>query len=170
MSGFENIRREENVSGQDEVWRMKGSDRQYGLFDMNSLNPVPELKRAMNVAARKCGLSREEIVERLNELAALEGLRTRGKDGKLTLAVLDKWLAPESDQVIGLKWLPGYCKVVGSLSPVAALVKPLGSAVINGADRILLEAAKIQLQEKAARKKSRRLMEQYQEMMGESGL
>lgn len=45
--------------------------RQPSLFGERSLNPVAETKRAMNLAAKECGLSRPELVERLNGLIAL---------------------------------------------------------------------------------------------------
>jgi hypothetical protein len=138
--------------------------RQLSLFGGKSLNPVGEVKRAMALAARECGLSRAVLVDEMNDLVRLEGLRTKGKDGLVTEAMLDKWLAPEArDYVIPLRFLPVFCRVAGSLAPLAALAAGLGAAVIGEADQVLLALARAQQEEKAAARRRRRLAEEYEE-------
>lgn len=140
-------------------------EKQPSLFGEKSLNPGPELKRAMSLAARKSGLSRGQIAERMTVLLVVEGLRTRGKNGEVTEAMIDKWLAPESLDV-----LPNYlllllfCKVVGSLAPLQPLAGPLGGRVVGPAEVIVLDFGLAQMEEKKARKRTRRLAEQIDEM------
>jgi len=120
-----------------------GLDRQMALFGIKALNPVGDLKREMGLAAKKSGLSRQEICDRMNILIQVEGLRTKGKDGLVTLAMLDKWLAPEAlESIIPLKLLPVFCRVVGSLAPLQALAGPVGGMVIGGLEVVLLEMAR----------------------------
>ena len=139
--------------------------RQPSLFGERSLNPVAEMKRAMNLAAKECGLSRPELVDRLNGLIALEGLRTKGKGGLVTEAVLAKWLAPEDvSQVIPVKLLAAFCRAAGSLGPLAALAAPVDAWVIGKPDQVLLEMARAQVAEQDAARRKRRLAEQYKEI------
>jgi hypothetical protein len=131
-----------------------------------SLNPVSELKAALNRAARGSGLSRAQVVDKLNVLIQMENLRTRGKDGLVTEAMLDKWLAPGAlDEMPPVKLLPIVCAALESLEPLAALARPLGAAVIGEGEQLLLEMARAQLEEKRAAKRRRRLAEQVEEII-----
>ena len=69
---------------------------QPGLFDRApSLNVLREMKAAMAAAADGCGLSREGLCERMNELADRYGVRlVKGTGQHLTMATLEKWLNP----------------------------------------------------------------------------
>lgn len=141
-------------------------DKQLSLFGVKSLNPVAELKREMALAARRCGMTRPQIVDRMNVLIGIERLRTRGKDGLVTEAMLDKWLAADSlDSVTPIKLMPIFCRVTGSLTPLATLARPLGAEVIGPEDIILLEMARAQVAKKKAARKERRKMEQYEELV-----
>ncbi len=139
-------------------------ERQRSLFGAKSLNPVADLKLAMNRAARECGLSRAQLAERLNGLIAMSGLRTKGRDGLVTEAMLDKWLSQDPDGVIPLKLLPAFCAAADSLAPLQALAGPVGGLVIGPAEQLLLEMARAQMTEKEAARKRRRLEEQYREV------
>lgn len=141
------------------------SDRQLPLFGSKSLNPIIDLKREMALAARNCHLSRLELVDRMNALIEIERLRTKGKDGKVTGAMMDKWLAVEStDSVISLKLLPIFCRATGSLGPLRALAAPVGAAVIDQADQVLLKMARARVIRKDAARSERILEEQYKEL------
>lgn len=48
--------------------------RQLSLFENQVPDVEPLLKAAMNRAAKRCGLSREQIVDRMNEIAGMGGL------------------------------------------------------------------------------------------------
>lgn len=142
-----------------------GRDKQMELFGEKSLNPTAELKRAMSLALKESGLTREEAAERLNAIILLERLRTRGKDGRVTLDILNKWLAPEAtDQVIPVKLLPAFCRAVGSLKPLQALAAPLGGLVIGAGEQALLHMAQAVVAEKDARRRRLLYEEKYREM------
>jgi hypothetical protein len=132
--------------------------------DEQSYCDFREIKRAMRIAAKNCALSREQIVDAMNEIISLEGLRTRGRDGKLTKAILDKWLAPEAEDVIPLKLLAAFCRITNSLSPLQTLAAPLGAKVIGQAEQLLLEFGRAQVNEREARRRKRRLSEEYEEL------
>lgn len=151
--------------GKDMAGNHNRINRQLALFGSRSLNPVGELKRELALAAKSSGLSRPQIVDQINTLIGIERLRTKGKDGLVTLAMLDKWLAAEAtESVIPLKLLPTFCRVTDSLGPLQALAAPLEAAVIGPAERILLEMAQAQETRKQAARKERRLAEQYEEL------
>lgn len=142
------------------------ADRQLSLFGTRSLNPVPELKREMAMAAKSCGLSRPQIVDQMNILIGIERLRTKGKDGLVTLAMLDKWIAAEAtDSVIPLKLLPTFMRVTQSLGPLQAQATPVEATVIGTPDRLLLEMARAREIKKKATRKERRLAEQYEDLV-----
>jgi hypothetical protein len=123
---------------------------------------VPALKRALNLAVRESGLSRAQVADRLNEVLALEGLRTRGREGAVSLALLEKWLAPgDQAAVMPAKFLPAFCRVTGSLLPLMALARPLGAEVIGPEDQVLLELARALMAERQAARRRRRLEEEW---------
>ncbi len=140
-------------------------EKQQSLFGAMSLNPVGELKRAMSLAVRKSGLTRAQIAERMTVLLAVEGLRTRGKNGVVNETMVDKWLAPEAlESYPNLTFLVVFCKAAGSLSPLQALAGPLGGRVIGPQEIVVLEFGLAQVEGKKIQRKSRRLAEQIEEM------
>ncbi len=126
-----------------------------------SLNPVPKLKASMRKALKQSALSREQVVEEMNRLASLEGLTTGGRSQKITLALLEKWVAGSAqNQVIPLKFLPIFCKVMGDITPLIVLAKCLGCEVILEEDQKLLLWAKIEREKRRAAKRARKLAEE----------
>ncbi len=132
---------------------------QLNLFNQPSLNVVRPLKESMAEAAKSCGLSREELCDRMNELAARYGVRlVKGNSQRLNMATLEKWLNPEdSERVIGLKALPIFCAAVGSEEPVRILVAPLGYRIIGERDAKLLAWAEHYQAAKEARRKMKKI-------------
>ncbi len=117
---------------------------QQSLFEILTFNIVKPLKLAMVSAEKKSGLSREQIVDQMNDLAEQYGLRlTKGNGRNLTIDTLEKWLnSKDRGRVINIKALPVYCLVVGSNEPIAELIKPLGGMLIGQKDAKLLAWAK----------------------------
>ena len=134
---------------------------QPGLFDAPSLYIVADLKAAMNGAARECGLSREQILDRMNELGERYGIKlVNGNGRKLSLETLEKWLNPqETGRVIPLKSLPIFCAAVKDHSSIGVMARPLGLRVIGPKEIAQLEWAKANLKAKAARKRMKQLEE-----------
>jgi len=132
-------------------------------YGEKSLNPVPELKRAMSLALKESGLSRAELAERMNVLIVIERLRTRGKDGLVTEDMVNKWLAPEDQMAIPLKLVKIFGTVMGSPAPAQTLL-PEGCRAIGPAEILLLEYAQAQRAEVKARRRKVRLGEQIEEL------
>ena len=107
---------------------------QLGLFNqVPTLNVLRDLKTAMAKAADQCGLSREQLCDRINELAERYGVRmVKGTGPNLTMATFEKWLNPEDkERVIPAKALPVFCAAVGSIEPMQVLINPMGWRVID---------------------------------------
>lgn len=136
---------------------------QPGLFDRApSLNVLREMKAAMAAAADGCGLSRDALCERMNELADRYGVRlVKGTGQHLTMATLEKWLNPEDkERVIPAKGLPVFCAATGDVAPLQVLVAPIGGRLIDGEDVKLLEWAKAYHATRALKKRMRRIEEE----------
>jgi len=126
-----------------------------------SLDPTPRLKAAMKEALKNSPLSREEIVDEMNRLAAEEGITTNGRSQKITVTILDKWVAPAAKQhVIPLKYLPLFCKVTESLAPFQALIAPLAAQIISFDEAKLLEWAKLEIERRRLNKRVRQLAQE----------
>ncbi|OQX50296.1 hypothetical protein B5M47_03965 [candidate division CPR3 bacterium 4484_211] len=125
------------------------------LFSSPSLNPVSKVKAAIKQAIKGCGLSREQIVDEMNRLAKIENIHV-----KVSLSLLDKWVAQEATHIIPWKVLPIFCRVTGSILPLQALVAPLGATVITGKDLKLLEWAKVEIKRRELSRKTRQLLEE----------
>jgi hypothetical protein len=118
--------------------------RQMGLFEAPSLNIQFDLKCALSTSAKRSGLSREEILDKLNEMALRYGVRlVKGNGKKLTMATLDKWLNT-SDQTRNMPSgvIPLFCVVTQNMAPLQVMAVAMGGQVIDDEDRRLLEWAK----------------------------
>lgn len=120
--------------------------KQLQLWDQPGIDPTNRLKAAMREALHACALSREKVVNDMNALATLEGMTCGGKSQKVTEPLLDKWCAAGSTAyVIPPRYIPLFCKVVGSVLPLKALAGPVGAEVITGEDVKLLAWAKVEV-------------------------
>ena len=125
---------------------------QQSLFEIITYNIVKPLKLAMVSAEKSCGLSRDQIVDQMNDLAEQYGINLVKGRGGLTVDTLEKWLNPKDrSRVINIKALPVYCQVVGDNSAIAELIKPLGGMLIDQKDAKLLAWAKQYHRAKEAR-------------------
>jgi len=128
---------------------------QLELFHASSLNPTYEIKRQIRLAINNCGMSRDEITERMNKIAATEGMRRT-----VSKAALDNW-AKDSDpfRMPPVPWLTIFCHVVGSTGPFDAAVNPLGNQVIDYDDVKKLDWARAEIIKRRATKKARLALE-----------
>lgn len=115
-----------------------------------TLNVLRELKTAMAAAAKATGLSREELCDRINQVADRYGVRlVKGSGQHLSLDTLEKWLNHEDmERVIPAKGLPVFCAATGSIEPMQVLVAPLGWRVINDKQTKLLTLAELDMEVK----------------------
>jgi len=118
---------------------------QLSLFNMPTLNVLPSVKERMAAAAKGSGMSREQLCDRMNELADRYGVRLAGgRCRRLNLDTLEKWLNPNnSEHFPSIKALPVFCAATGDISPMQAMVDPLGGMVINDQDARLLQWARL---------------------------
>lgn len=119
----------------------------------------PSVKTSMRIAAKEDHRSREEIVDRMNELADAAGVSiTGGNAHQLSLATFEKWLSPTAtDQIPSLRALVVFCEVVGAVSPLSALAEPLGARVIDADQAAVLRVAEIEQEIKKLKKQKRML-------------
>jgi len=112
------------------------------------------VKVAMAKAIKLSPLSREQIVDEMNTLAA-----TCGSAQKVTLPILDKWVAPGAFAYhIPLRLLPIFCRVVGSNLPLEAYATAFVDArVIPEEDGRILEWGRAEIQVRMARKRQRQI-------------
>jgi hypothetical protein len=136
------------------------SPRQLTINECLALNPTDALKVAMNEAIKGSCLSREQIVDVMNRLAAAAGINHDGKNRHITPDILDKWCARGSiGHQIPVKYLPLFCQATGSLLPLEALASPL-AMVITGEDILLLKWAQIEKNRRSLTKESRRIAQE----------
>lgn len=134
--------------------RINSHDRQVKIFTQPSLNPTSKVKAAMREAVKECPLSREQIVDEMNRLANIDGVKV-----KISLALLDKWVAQSTPHIIPWKLLPIFCRVTGNILPIQALLAPLGADIIWDKDVRLLQWARVEIQKRAISKRARKLLE-----------
>lgn len=130
---------------------------QLNLFNGHSLNPVPQVKEAMRNAIKASGKSREQVVDEMNDLARIEGIKTGGRAQEISLGIFEKWLSQSADHLISWKLLPIFCHVVNSIDPLRSLVGVLSAKVLRAEEVPLLEWAKAEKQRRTLGKKIRRL-------------
>ena len=130
---------------------------QIPLFDRPTLNTVKSQKEAMNQAARRSNLSREQLVDRMNELAASYGIGL-ASNGSLTLDTFEKWINPNDlSRQMPMKGLPVFCAAVQDVSAINILAEPVGAMVIGPEDQNLLRWAKAYFKMRDARSEMRRI-------------
>lgn len=131
---------------------------QISLFDRPTLNIDTSFKKACAAAAAKCGLSRDQIVDAMNALAADYGIHLVKGGGKLTLPAFEKWLnGNDCERPMPLKAVAVFCAVVKSPEPIRAIAAPLGLMVAGAEDQQLLKWAKANLRAREARREMKRI-------------
>ena len=139
-----------------------GQYKQMELWENIISDPGPSMKASMNEAIKRCSLSREEIVDRINGLAQLVGITCNGRTQKVTLSLLDKWVAPGAKNYnIPIRLLPIFCKVVGSNLPLQAYSSFFEDArIISTEDHKKLEWAKAEINARNHRKNASKLAQE----------
>jgi hypothetical protein len=117
---------------------------QLKLFASPTLNVLRDVKTAMASAYKECGMSREELCDRMNDLADRYGVCLVGGRGqKLTMPTIEKWLNPEDrEHFPSIKALPVFCAVTNDIAPMRAMIEPLGWQIIGDQDARLLAWAR----------------------------
>lgn len=118
---------------------------QLTIRDQLNLDPTDLIKIAMQEALRECSLSRAQVVDDMNRLAELAGISTNGRAGKVTEAMLDKWVARGSKaHVIPTRYIRIFNIVPGSDHLSQAIPRP-STHVISEDDAKRLQWATAEL-------------------------
>ena len=121
------------------------------------------LKAAMNRAAAASPLSREQIVAKMNALSQAAGRRlTSGNAKSISLAVLEKWLSPESDQLPPARAVNVFMHVCG-VAPLEAWAAGHGCGIMTPKDKKLRDLAEKKLRIQRATAEARRLETELKE-------
>ncbi|MEN8134289.1 MAG: hypothetical protein ABFS18_01965 [Thermodesulfobacteriota bacterium] len=133
---------------------------QLDLFNRPSFNRLNhDIKAAMNEAVKKSGLSRDQVLDRINELALRFGVRLVGGSGKaLTMDTLAKWLnVEEESRVPSFNGLAVFCAAIECNEPLAVMARLLGGKLISDQDVNLLDWARAYHKAKNLKKEMREL-------------
>jgi hypothetical protein len=129
--------------------------RQMDLFAPESLDATLEIKRQIRLVLGASPLSRDQIADKMNELTAKEG-------GSRTIsrATLDSWVKDSNpDRMPGLFWLTILCRVLGTVAPFVAAVRPLGARVVGFQEILKLTWAEAELEKKRVSRRARLALE-----------
>jgi hypothetical protein len=139
---------------------------QLELFNDICFDVSHALKLAMKAAIRESKFSREQIVDRINSLAEIAGVRaTGGRSRAVTIAVLEKWLAPDSvEYQIPIRFLPLLCRAVESNLPLIIFSTAFsGVKIISDEDSKILDWAQAALELTRAKRRAKKLFEKIGE-------
>ena len=142
---------------------LMGDDSQAGRV-MHVAGLVPSVKAAMQraLAAVTPPLSREQLVDRMNEIAKQAGAKmTPDKSRLLTLPTLEKWLCPnDTEHVPSLVALEVFMLAVDGRAPLDVLASLHGYRLISPEQVKILEYGQAKLSAKRAGRAMRRLEEE----------
>ena len=133
---------------------------QLSLFEQPSLNVMARLKAAMREALKACTLSREQVAERMTEIARSEGIRFAGNSRAVSRAILDKWVGEGAQHIIPIPLVTIFCAVTNSILPMQVLASALSVSVISKEDTALLAWARAGVDKRKKVKQARKLAEQ----------
>lgn len=136
--------------------------KQLSLFNQPSLNINRALKEQMATSAKESQWSREQILDRMNDLAERYGVRLlRGNGTGLTMTTLEKWLNIEAmEHIPPVNSLVIFCASIDDARAMHVLMEPLGAEIIEEPDTKLLLWAKEYQRARKARQKMKRLEEE----------
>jgi len=135
--------------------------RQLSLYGP-SVNPINRLKAAMRQAIKECRWSRDEICDRMNSIAASDGLKS-GRADKISVALLDAWVADSKQgHLVSVSLLPAFCAVTKSLLPLKVLAGCVGADVVDAKESKILALAKLEIQSKRIAKQKRQLQREVE--------
>lgn len=126
------------------------------------------LKASMQRAVASCGLSRAQVVDRMNALASDSGVKlTTGNARLLSPATFDKWLNPaDREHLPSVLALEVFCLAVGSVQPLAQLLGLLGCGVMTAEDKRLRDYGHVCWETKRRRKAVRQLEMELEDDLG----
>jgi hypothetical protein len=139
--------------------RKASHENLFDRFQAHVPGLVATVKAAMRDSARHSELSREQILDRMNDIATAAGIRLNaGNASALGLATLDKWLNPaDREHVPGILAINVFCAAVGDHSALAVQLLAHGLEILTPEDLFARDYGRACLREKEARKLKRQL-------------
>ncbi len=139
-----------------------GRSEQLNLFSDVNVDPGPIVKSALAASIKQSPLSREEITDKMNEIAERSGISCNGSAQRVTLSVLDKWTAHSANKHhIPLRMLPIFCQSAGSNLVLEAYSRFFkGIRIIDEEDFQALRWARAELDLRKKKKLAKRLLEE----------
>lgn len=145
--------------------------QQLSLFDNSNSKAlqaggiVAAIKAAMAGAAKQSAFSREQVVDRMNDIAVTAGMRmTKGRSRTISLDTLEKWLSTEErEHVPSLIALHIFCLALNDTAPFHTWLATFGCDVMTPEDRRLRDYGRACIEDKARAKRKRKLEEKLLE-------
>lgn len=129
---------------------------QLPLFPDHNLNVVYEIKRQIRLTLSESRMSRDEVADEMNRLASRDNVNTR----HMNRDTLDGWCKDsETTRLPGLAGMVLFCRVMGTLAPIRAMLQVLGADVIGPDDAALLTWARAERDRRRASRRARLAME-----------
>jgi hypothetical protein len=139
---------------------MSGTGRQLDLPLGRQVDQQRPIKAAVARALKSCGLSREQVADRIN--AALEA---DGSPYRLAAATLDRWAAPSDTSHNIPAWLVvAFCRATTSRELVELQAEGLGLSLVGERERHLIALGEAQMQSTRLAKQRKRALEALEGM------
>lgn len=134
---------------------------QLNIFNHSGLHTtVRDIKESINAEVKASGKSRDQVLDRANELAKRHHVVMNGK-GELSKDLFEKWINPEDEsRVPSIRGLMVICAALETVKPLDVMAIPMGGRVIGPEEVKLLEWAKRYQQTRVLRKQMRKLEEE----------
>lgn len=127
---------------------------QFDLFTSKNFNPTGAIKEALREALKSSGLSRDQVAERMNELADKYGTpKGEGNSKGVTESTIEKWCARSATHMIPIRLIPIFCEATKSNRVVEVIAQAAGGLLVTGDDITLLKLARLERDAKTLRRK-----------------
>lgn len=144
---------------------------QLSLFDetsrklLSSVGFVAAMKAAMRGIVERSGLSRDQVVDAMNEIVRLSGKGLCKGSKFISLPTLEKWLADEERGQLPELWgLHVLILATGSkLRPLETWLAFFGCGVLDETGRKKLELAELELEREPRERRRRKLKAELME-------
>ncbi|MFZ2452601.1 MAG: hypothetical protein WAW36_19000 [Methylovulum miyakonense] len=145
------------TSNQLDIFQRLADETAIEAANATDLDIGPELQGALNTGireAKKRGLSRERIVERMN-------LCLPDLEKPLTLRQLNAWTANSKEfSEFPARWLPAFCWACGCTLTIQVLAQATDHDLVDMREKIALELGQTLVQKAGLERKTRQLTQQ----------
>lgn len=116
------------------------------------------LKASMASIVAAGPLSREQVCDRMESIAAKNGVRICPNAKRLSVALFEKWLNPaEREHIPSIKAVQVFCIAMETFAPWAVILEGLGLGILTPEISHVYKIGQAQLDLESARKRLRNL-------------